>query len=232
MADRGKIGLPELDPALRDRRTASDYVADALREAIFDGRFADGEELNQVELANHFNVSRVPVREALRRLQAEGLVSAEAHRRAVVIGLGADRIAEIFELRQLLEGHMLEKAAPALTSADLVELRRLCDRIDRTPDHAAWLVLNREFHGRLLRVSGARTTMALVEQLTAQVERYLRRSGGMARTAKAGEEHRRLLDALERGKVSEARRILEQHIGQTYKDLVSRWRAGDEGTAL
>src|SRR4051794_10802535 len=68
-------------PALTERRTASDEVADTLREAIIAGTFEDGAELNQVELARHFGVSRVPVREALRRLEAEGLVSAEAHRR-------------------------------------------------------------------------------------------------------------------------------------------------------
>lgn len=69
-------------PSLTQRQTASDYVADVLREAIISGQFEDGRELNQVELANHFNVSRVPVREALRRLQAEGLVSAD--RKSVV----------------------------------------------------------------------------------------------------------------------------------------------------
>src|SRR4051794_22192488 len=66
-------------PPLAERRTASDEVADTLRGAIINGQFDDGQELNQVELARHFGVSRVPVREALRRLQAEGLVTAEAH---------------------------------------------------------------------------------------------------------------------------------------------------------
>jgi DNA-binding GntR family transcriptional regulator len=71
-------------PELTDRRTTSDQIADTLREAILTGEFDDGEELNQVALAKHFNVSRVPIREALRQLQAEGLVTAKAHQRTVV----------------------------------------------------------------------------------------------------------------------------------------------------
>lgn len=102
----------DVDPALRSRRTTSDYVAEALRAAILAGRFEDGQELNQVELADHFGVSRVPVREALRQLQAEGLIEAQAHRRAVVTGFSPERILEMFELRMLLEGFLLEKAAP------------------------------------------------------------------------------------------------------------------------
>jgi DNA-binding GntR family transcriptional regulator len=176
-----RLAQLEFDPALRERRTASDYVAEALRSAIFNGQFADGEELNQVELANHFNVSRVPVREALRRLQAEGLVSAEAHRRAVVIGLTHERIVEIFEIRGLLEGYMLEKAAPSLDAARIARLRGLCDEMDSMEDHGAWLERNREFHRVLLEASGARTAMSIVEQLTIQVERYQRRSGGFDR---------------------------------------------------
>ena len=64
----------EWDPNLRERKTITDYLAAALRTAIYDGQFADNEELNQVELAEYFGVSRVPIREALRQLQAEGLV--------------------------------------------------------------------------------------------------------------------------------------------------------------
>ena len=80
---------------LSDRRTTSDQIADVIREAILAGEFDDGEELNQVALAKHFHVSRVPLREALRQLQAEGLVTAKAHQRAVVSSLSVDRVLEI-----------------------------------------------------------------------------------------------------------------------------------------
>jgi DNA-binding GntR family transcriptional regulator len=202
-------------PSLGERQTASDHVADALRQAIVTGQFDDGEELNQVELAQHFNVSRVPIREALRRLQAEGLVSAEAHRRATVIGLNRDRAAEIFDIRALLESFMLERAAEHLTSEDLKALNDLCDVMEHTSDHEEWLVLNHRFHQQLLAPGGSPVAMAIVERLSGQVERYLRRSGGVQRVEEAGREHRQILRALKRGDVERAKEMLSRHIYTT-----------------
>ena len=84
----------EWDPNLRERKTITDYLAAALSTAIYDGQFADNEELNQVELAEYFGVSRVPIREALRQLQAEGLVQNVAHHRTIVTGMTPAQIVE------------------------------------------------------------------------------------------------------------------------------------------
>lgn len=207
--------LAEL-PSLGERQTASDHVADALRQAIISGQFEDGEELNQVELAQHFNVSRVPVREALRRLQAEGLVSAEAHRRATVIGLNRERASEIFAIRALLECFMLERAAEHLSSADLKALNELCDVMEKSRTHAEWLEFNHRFHHQLLAPARSPVAMAIVERLSGQVERYLRRSGGVNRVEEAGREHRQILRALKRGDVERAKEMLSRHIFTTW----------------
>lgn len=199
-------------PALTERRTASDEVADTLRDAIIAGQFQDGEELNQVELARHFGVSRVPVREALRHLEAEGLVSAEAHRRVVVLGLDRARISEIFEIRALIEGFLLERAAPKLTPDDLRELRAMCDATSRARGRDAWLERNAEFHHRLLAPADAPIAMAIVERLSHQVERYLRRRGGVMRAEEAGREHSKVLDALEAKRIRQAVKALTTHI--------------------
>lgn len=208
--------LAEL-PSLADRQTASDHVADALRQAIIAGQFEDGEELNQVELSQHFNVSRVPIREALRRLQAEGLVSAEAHRRATVIGLNRERAAEIFQIRALLECFMLERAAERLTADDFASLNELCAMMEAAEDHAQWLELNHRFHHELLSPSGSPVAMALVERLSGQVERYLRRSGGVQRAEEAGREHRQILRALKRRDIERAKLVLSRHIMSTWQ---------------
>ena len=216
-------------PSLADRQTASDHVADALRQAIVSGQFEDGEELNQVELAQHFHVSRVPIREALRRLQAEGLVSAEAHRRATVIGLNRERGAEIFEIRALLECFMLERAAPHLTEDDLKTLGDLCDAMDgvhRETEHAQWLELNRRFHHALLSPSGSPVAMTIVERLVGRVERYLRRSEGVHRAEEAGKEHRQILRALKRGDVERAKDILSCHILSTWRRVSATLPSG------
>jgi DNA-binding GntR family transcriptional regulator len=208
-------------PALEERRTVSDHVADALREAIIAGQFEDGEELNQVELAASFNVSRVPVREALRRLEAEGLVNAEAHRRAVVIGFDRDRINEAFEIRALLETYALERSAAQLGPADFKELDRICDEADSIEDHHDWLEHNRAFHRAVLEPSGAKTAITLSEQLSHQVERYVRRSGGaLHRPKEAGREHRELVAALKAGEVQRAAEILRGHILHTRERVI------------
>ena len=105
-----KFERMEWDPVLRDRKTITDYLATALRTAIYDGQFADSEELNQVQLSEFFGVSRVPIREALRQLQAEGLVRNIAHHRTIVTGLTLPQILESIEIRAVLEAHLLCKA--------------------------------------------------------------------------------------------------------------------------
>src|SRR5258708_22274479 len=115
------------DPGLRERKTTTDYLATALRTAIYDGQFSDGEELNQVELANFFGVSRVPIREALRQLQAEGLVQDIAHHRTIVAGLTLPQIIALSEMRAGLEAYMLRKSAPKPDKASLDRIRRIFD---------------------------------------------------------------------------------------------------------
>ena len=100
------------------RRTTSDTVADELREAIVRGDFADGTELNQVDLAREFGVSRVPIREALRQLRAEGLITSEPHMRAAVVGHTLERVVEILELRMLLRDRFCSNAAPPGCTGD------------------------------------------------------------------------------------------------------------------
>ena len=200
-------------PALAERRTASDEVADTLREAIIAGQFQDGEELNQVELARHFGVSRVPVREALRRLEAEGLVTAEAHRRVVVPGLTRARISEIFEIRALLEGYLVKRAAPELSAKELAELREMAESMNKARSRQAWLDRNAEFHHRLLARADAPIAIAIIERLSHQVERYMRRQkGGVVRSDEATKEHVAVIDKLQKGNVDDAAKALTDHV--------------------
>lgn len=208
-------------PALPERRTASDEVADTLREAIITGQFEDGQELNQVELARHFGVSRVPVREALRRLEAEGLVSAVAHMRVVVPALDRGLISDTFEIRALLEGFLLERAAANIGADELAELHEMCDAMDRVKSRDIWLERNADFHHRLLAPANVPTAMAIVERLTHQVERYTRRTGGVLRTEQAGREHREIIEALERNSVKGAIAALKRHILSTRDAVIS-----------
>lgn len=205
-----------VDPALRERRTTSDYIVDALRVAIYDGQFADGEELNQVELAAYFKVSRVPIREALRQLQAEGLVRNIAHRRTVVVGLDLQEMLELIEIRAVLEGHLLVKAGPQLDAAALQRLNQLCDEADRIDQYDYnWVLKNWEFHRTVYQPSALKAAIALVERLNLRVERYVRRSGGMERLRQAVAEHRRIVKDIERRNFAAAGQHMVDHILQT-----------------
>ena len=219
-----------VDPALRQRRTTSDHIADALRAAIYDGQFADGQELNQVELAAYFKVSRVPIREALRQLQAEGIVRSIAHRRAEVIGLSVDEMLELIEIRAVLEGYLVAKAGPLLDAATIQRLREVCDEADRIDDYGYnWVLKNWEFHRTLYEPSESKAAIALVERFNLRVERYVRRSGGIARLRQAVAEHRRIVRDIEKKNFAAARARMQEHILQTGEQVRRFYAKG--GTA-
>jgi DNA-binding GntR family transcriptional regulator len=218
----------------RDRRITADYVADALREAIHRGDLADGAVLNQAAIASHFGVSRVPVREAMRQLQAEGLIETKAHRLAVVRGLDLDRLTEVYDLRALLEGFVIERATPHIDAARLRELRALEKEMRGESDHAHWLDLNARFHRMLYEPSGDETTLELVDQLRARAERYVRlwsRGAGMHRPAEAGREHARILKLVAAGDGAGARHAIEEHVQHTRDRLLAHGEsvAGRDG---
>lgn len=215
-----KFGRLRWDPALKERKTTTDYLASALRTAIYDGQFADGEELNQVELANYFNVSRVPVREALRQLQAEGLVRIVAHKKTVVAGLTLDEILELIEMRAVLEAYLVRKWAPSIEGSTMRRLRTLCDEMDRITDYGAnWVIKNSEFHRVLYRADDSATMMETVERIHLKVERYAREAGTDRRLIKAAAEHRQILDRIEEKDYAAAAARMERHILNTGEEI-------------
>jgi DNA-binding GntR family transcriptional regulator len=213
---------------MRERRITADYLADALREAIHRGDLADGAVLNQAALASHFGVSRVPVREAMRQLQAEGLIDTRAHHVAVVKGLELERIVEVYDLRGLLEGYLLEKAIPLMTEEQLKDLRALEKSMRKVSDHERWLELNAELHDRLYEPSGDETTLELLAQLRARAERYVRlwsRGSGIHRPDEAGREHAEILRLVESGDGAGARKAVEEHIAHTRDRVMAHGKA-------
>jgi DNA-binding GntR family transcriptional regulator len=224
----------KLTTDFRDRRITADYLADALREAIHSGDLADGAVLNQAAIASHFGVSRVPVREAMRQLQAEGLIDTRAHRLAVVRGLDLDRIVEVYNLRALLEGYLAEKAVPKIDAATLKELKALEKSMRKVADHSHWLELNAELHARLYAPSGDETTLELIEQLRARAERYVRlwsRGSGLHRPAEAGREHAEILRLVSDGDGAGTRKAIEQHIAHTRDRMLAHGQAVAAGQA-
>lgn len=216
--------LPSVEK-LRERRTTPDHVADLLRDAILTGKLEDGAELNQVTLAEHFAISRVPVREALRQLQAEGLVRQEAHRRAVVTTLSHDHIVELFDLRVALETYLLRRAIDDMDAATLRALEKKLRAMAKmsAADHERWLAANRDFHDLIYQRSGASYTQELAGRIAARTTRYLylRSQGtGVRRQEHAHEEHVQIMDAIAAGDADRAAEALEDHINGTRRAVL------------
>ena len=211
---------PIADEALGRRRSTTEIVASVLREAIVTGVLHAGEELNQVEVARQFGISRVPVREAIRLLEAQGLVISQPHKRTVVSALTPSTLGEIFEVRMYLETTALGAAIPRMTPDILTELDELVSQLDQDVDHLTWMRLNDQFHDALYRLSGKEFTNSLIRQLRQQVERYFWAGGhGVRRNRPANAEHHRILDACRAGDVTRAQDELRRHLGATLTGL-------------
>jgi DNA-binding GntR family transcriptional regulator len=154
-------------------RTLDAFVVDELRERIVSGALEAGTKIDQQALAEELGVSRMPVREALRRLSAEGFVELLSHRGAVVVQLSVEEIIEIYEMRGVLQGLAARLAVPNYTDEDIAEIKRLLDEMDATQDVQAWITLNGEFHRHIEGPANAKRLDELIERLTLQCAPYL-----------------------------------------------------------
>lgn len=219
-----KIPHAELDvlvpDVLRGRQTIQEIVAEALRDAIVTGRLKGGARLHQDGIASKLGVSRMPVREALRQLESEGLVVFTPHRRVSVAALSPQELREIYEIRSALEILALDLGVSRLSMRDFARLGVLLDQMDRVTDPGRWLDLNRAFHGTLYRASGRIRLCALIDSLRGNVERYLRiYVAAVERRAQAQAEHRRILRFCRRGQAAEAKKALRLHLSGTVDQL-------------
>lgn len=210
------------------RKTASDVVAEVLRAHILSGRLAEGVQLRQEVLAAELGVSRIPLREAFRRLEAEGLITLMPHRGAVVSVLSVDEIAELFDLRALIEPALIRWAIPHLTAADLAAAEHALAGFATAFEHRdikAWGVLNKTFHLALYQPAGRHRSFALAGSLLDQTERYTRMQLALtAGQARAQREHAVLLRACRRGEATRAERLLRCHIGRAARSLIAFMR--------
>jgi DNA-binding GntR family transcriptional regulator len=158
-------------------RTIAAAVAEHLRHRILDGDFKAGLPLRQDALAGEFGVSRIPIREALMQLEAEGLVKIHPHRGAIVSELSMDEVQELFELRSLLEPRLLEASARHLTRDDYEKINQILREYSaelRANHVRRWGELNTELHMLLYCHAGQPRTLAIVANLLQECDRHTR----------------------------------------------------------
>jgi DNA-binding GntR family transcriptional regulator len=207
-------------------------TVEALRERILRGDYPEGEPLRQDALADDLGVSRIPVREALRQLEAEGLVTFSPHRGAVVSSLSLDEIDELFELRAEIECEMLARAIPRMTPD---QLERATDVLDEFDDALAsgeatrWGPLNWHFHAALYAPANRNLTMGVLQKLHQHSDRYFRMQVLLARGGeRANTEHRAIAGAVCAKDVETAAELMRSHIlgaGRSLHAMLQEQRA-------
>lgn len=210
-------------PQVRDGVTGA-RVADELRNAILRGMYPPGTRLRQEELASQYGASRVPVREALRILESDGLVTTVANAGAWISRLSLDECVELYQVRERIEPLLLRYSMPQLLSEQVDRLATLAEEMAAVHDVERFLELDREFH--LGSYAGASTTFLgqTVERLWNTTQHYRRAFTQLLNEDShriLHDEHHMLVAAIRDGDSTEAERVLLGHIRRTRRQLAN-----------
>ncbi len=208
--------------------TGQELVLASVRRAILQGILEPGTRLRQEELAEVFGTSRIPIREALRALEYEGLVTSEPHRGFTVSALHADDVEEVYDLRSVLETHAVRLALPLLTDEDLEDLENLFRVMQSAESPDEQLAARERFYRRLYSVTGRPRLVGLIMRLRGEVARVLR----WATIQHSSEIHEHFFEAVRVGDADRAAAHLASHyrrvavlIGRRIKEAEQRSRA-------
>jgi DNA-binding GntR family transcriptional regulator len=215
--------LDELQDVAKDIRgsfhTVEEMTETFIRQAILRGVFRPGERVPQDEIAAALGVSRMPVRASLRPLEAEGLLDIRPHRGAVVATLRREEITELYEMRVLLEGYLIERAIGQLTDDDMGRLEQIAQRLEGAEELPERLEARKDFYRTLYALADRPRAASLVEQLRDSVGRYLL----LQRVDESSAGHFALLDYVRDRDAAGAKAWLETHlrrVGERLRNLV------------
>lgn len=214
---RGILG-DEQPPA----HLARSVIEEKVRNAILDGRLPADTALRQQELATLFGVSRMPVREALRQLEAQSLVRVETHKGAVVAPLISEDATDAYALRILLESEALRQSIPLLTEQDIATARVCIEKLEVETDYAVMGTLNRMFHMALYSRAPNKRLLKLVAEGLNEEERFLRFNLSAMGLGKLSQhDHWELLQFAQAKSVGQTISALEQHLNRGVKAISS-----------
>lgn len=230
-------GLLPAGPERAEGEPLSEVATRYLRAAILDGRLRPGARLRQEAIARELGASRIPVREALRTLENEGLVSLTPRSGARVARLDYAEHAELYRIREELEPLALAESTPRLTDTALAHLRDLKEQIARSRDPGLWLILDRQFHLASYAAAPMPRLLRMIEGYWNTTQQYRRVYYGMVAAAWRPDDpalpvthldHSLLLDALERRDAADASAIMRLHIRRTRLTLAASQHLFDE----
>ncbi|OMP65981.1 GntR family transcriptional regulator [Domibacillus epiphyticus] len=203
--------------------TIHSKVTKVIREAILNGEIAPGEKLVQEELANSLGVSRMPVREALRKLEIEGLIKIEPHRGAVVKTLNIEDIEEIYNLRAQLEKIAVEQSVEKIEEEEIRKLELLVNEMEDTKEAEKFVEANITFHNLLMSNCAWKRLLFFIETLwngfPQQTPHLL-----LDHTKKSNQEHKEILEAVKKKDAALAGDLVAKHISRTGHELVEKMK--------
>jgi DNA-binding GntR family transcriptional regulator len=214
------------------RQSLAAAVVERLREKIISGELHEGEQLRQGTIADEFQISRIPVREALSHLAAEGLITIVANRGAVVSALSPEEIMQIFEARAVLECYMLRQAIPNFKEEDFQRAEAILKQYEKSLEEESniksWGQLNWNFHSALYAPAHRPAIMSFLKTLNNNCERYTRlHLDYIRKSPQAVEAHRQLLDICKTRDPEFASAALWKHIteaGEYLRELIKSRR--------
>ncbi|MDO7912808.1 GntR family transcriptional regulator [Pseudomonas sp. 22-AL-CL-001] len=209
------LGGEQLSPHL-----ARSVIEERLRSAILDGRLPPGTAIRQQELATLFGVSRMPVREAIRQLEAQSLLKVVMHKGAVVAPLIGEDAVDTYDLRLILESEALRQSIPLLDATDIALARDYIRQLETETRHAEIGRLNRLFHMTLYGKATNQKLLRLIDNELNEEERFLRfhlSSMGLGQLTQ--DDHTALADAASDKLIDEALLVLERHLSNASRTI-------------
>lgn len=202
-----------------------ELVFESLREAIISGQLRAGERLMEIQLAEEMGVSRTPVREAIRKLELEGLVAMIPRKGAYVAGLSFKDIVDVFEIRSALEGLAAELAAERITDEELEELERYLVKIAEAiekGDLEKVVANDTDFHSLLYQASRNQRLSQIINNLREQIQRFRTTSLSYpGRMKTALEEHRKIVEAISARDGELASKLAHEHIENAENSMMN-----------
>ena len=198
------------------------FVGRSIREAILDGRLKPGDRIRQEDIARRLGTSRIPVREALRTLETEGLVSLVPHSGARVAVMDYEGFSELYRLREVVEPMAIGESASRLSDAQIAHLQELMSIVEQTADDPLrWLQADRQFHLESYSAAPLPKVLAMIEGFWNQSQQYRRAYLYTVQSHMeiVNAEHRLILEALERRDPQDAANLQRLHIRRTRTTL-------------
>jgi DNA-binding GntR family transcriptional regulator len=211
---------PRRRKSLTDFRPVSESIAGTLKKRILSGELPEQTRLRQDALASEFGVSHIPVREALRHLAAEGLVTIRPHQGATVSTLSAAEAQELLEVRSVLELQALRWALPHSSEDILKRAEESLEQAESCDDVSQWMHANWTFHSTLYESAGRPRLNSMIQSLDEQIDRFVRvlvSSSDYRRSAEA--EHRAILAAYRVRNIDAVISLMQQHLSETTSAL-------------